>query len=128
MPAAEHIESKAAPYHIFDIDADHATEGVTATRVISAAEMPAAEHIESKVKVIPTTEVGSDISVMEGTFAQDLNDDAPLEDMADVHDSYDAVLADVQDQDAPAEIPELKVTSPTTKDASPTKTNKLISR
>ena len=90
--------------------------------------MPAAEHIESKVKVIPTTEVGSDISVMEGTFAQDLNDDAPLEDMADVHDSYDAVLADVQDQDAPAEIPELKVTSPTTKDASPTKTNKLISR
>ena len=77
---------------------------------------------------IPTIEVGSDISVMEGTFAQDPNDDAPLEDMADVHDSYDAVLANVQDQDAPAEIPKLKVTSPTTKDASPTKTDKLISR
>ena len=48
--------------------------------------------------------------------------------MADVHDSYDAVLADVQDQDAQAEILELKVTSPTTKDASPTKTDKLISQ
>ena len=47
--------------------------------------------------------------------------------MADVHDSYDAVLADVQDQDTQAEIPELKVTSPATKDASPTKAGKLIS-
>uniref|UniRef100_A0A2N9H386 Uncharacterized protein n=1 Tax=Fagus sylvatica TaxID=28930 RepID=A0A2N9H386_FAGSY len=42
--------------------------------------------------------------------------------MADVHDSYDAVLADVQDQDVQVAIPELEVTSPATKDASPTKT------
>ncbi len=47
--------------------------------------------------------------------------------MADVHDSYDAVLADVQDQDVQVAIPELEVTSPATKDASPTKTSKLIS-
>jgi hypothetical protein len=103
-PGTENIqedeENVAAPYHISDIDTDHATEGITATGVISATEVPAAEHIESEVEVIPTTEFGSDISVMEGTFAQDPNDDAPLEDMADVHDSYDAVLADVQDQDA----------------------------
>jgi hypothetical protein len=48
--------------------------------------------------------------------------------MANFHDSYDAVLANVQDQDAQAKILELEVTSPATKDASPTKTGKLISR
>ena len=62
--------------------------------------MPEVEHMEFEVEVIPTTEVGNDIPVIEGTFTPDPNDDASLEDMADVYDSYDAVLADVQDQDA----------------------------
>ena len=48
--------------------------------------------------------------------------------MADVHDSYDVVLADGQDQNTQVEIPDLEVTSPTAKNISPTKTGKLVSR
>ena len=131
-PGAENIqedeENATTSNHISDVDADLVTEEVTATGVIPAVEVLEVEHIESEVEVIPTIEVRSDIPVMEGTFAQDPNDDAPLEDMTDVHDSYDAVLVDVQDQDAQAENPELEVTSPAIKDTSPTKTGKLISR
>ena len=130
-PGAEDIqgdeEDVAIPDHISDIDVDAATKGVTAADIIPVVEVPKVEHIESEVEVIPSTEVEDDISDIEGTFAHDPNDDVPLEDMADVHDSYDAVLANVQDQDVQATIPELEVTNPTTKDASPTKTGKLIS-
>jgi hypothetical protein len=103
-PGAENIqgdeEDVATPDHISDIDVDLATEGVTAASIIPAVEVLEIEHIESEVEVIPSTEVEDNIPDIEGTFAQDSNDNVPLEDMADVHDSYDAVLADVQDQDA----------------------------
>jgi hypothetical protein len=115
--------------HIPDIDAGTATEGVTAAGIIPAVEVPDFEHIGSEVEVIPSTEIEDDIPDIEGTFAQDPNDNAPLEDMdmADVHDSYDAVLADVQEENAQAAVPELEVTSPAIKNASPTKTGKLVS-
>ena len=131
-PAVENIqedeENTATQDHISDVDADLTTEEVTATGGIPSAEVAEVKHVESEVEIIPTTEVGDDIPVIEGTFAQDPNDDAPLEDMVDVHDSYDAVLADGQDQDTQAENPELEVTSPAVKDISPTKTSKLVSR
>ena len=41
--------------------------------------------------------------------------------MADVHDSYDAVLANGQDHNTQAEILELEVTSLAAKDISPQK-------
>ena len=131
-PGAENIqgdeEEVATPDHISDIDVDLATEGVTAAGIIPAVEVLEVEHIESEVEVIPSTEVKNNIPDIEVTFAQDPNDDVPLEYMADVHDSYDAVLADGQDQDTQAENPELEVTSPAVKDISPTKTSKLVSR
>jgi hypothetical protein len=76
---------------------DLATEGVTVSSTIPAVEVPKVVHIESEVEVIPSTEVEDDIPDMEGTFIQDPNDDVLLEDMADVHDSYNAVLVDAPD-------------------------------
>uniref|UniRef100_A0A2N9I4R1 Uncharacterized protein n=1 Tax=Fagus sylvatica TaxID=28930 RepID=A0A2N9I4R1_FAGSY len=99
-----------------------ATEEITAAGIIPAVEVPEVEHMGSEVEVIPSTEIEDDIPDIEGTFAQDPNDNAPLEDMADVHDSYDAVLADVQEENVQAAVPELEVTSPAIKNASPTKT------
>jgi uridine kinase len=95
----EDEENTATQDHISNVDADLATEEVPAIGGILAAEVAEVEHVESEVEIIPATEVGSDILIIEGTFAQDPNDDAPLEDMADVHDSYDVVLADGQDRD-----------------------------
>jgi hypothetical protein len=132
-PSVENIrgdeEDVIIPGHISDIGVDAATEEITAAGVISAVEVPEAERVGSEVEVIPSTEVEDDIPDMEGTFAQDPNDNASLEDMdmADVHDSYDAVLADVPEKHVQAAIPELEAASPTIKDASPTKTGKLFS-
>ena len=93
----EDEENTAAQDHISDVDADLATEEVLATGGILAAEVTEVDHVESEVEIIPTTEIGTNIPVIEGTFGQDPYDDASLEDMTDVHDSYDAVLADGQD-------------------------------
>ena len=124
-PSVENIredgEDVIIPDHISDIGVDAATEGITAAGIIPAVEVP-------EVEVIPSTEIEDDIPDIEGTFAQDPNDNAPLEDMdmADVHDSYDAVLVGVQEEHVQAAVPELEVTSPVIKNASPTKTGKLV--
>jgi hypothetical protein len=90
----EDEENTAAQGHISDVDKDLAIEEVPATGGIPATDVVDVEHVEYEVDIIPAIEVGDDIPIIEGTFAQDPADDAPLEDMADVHDSYDAVLAD----------------------------------
>uniref|UniRef100_A0A2N9ER68 Aminotransferase-like plant mobile domain-containing protein n=1 Tax=Fagus sylvatica TaxID=28930 RepID=A0A2N9ER68_FAGSY len=98
-PSVENIrgdeEDVIIPGHISDIGVGAATEEITAAGVIPAIEVPEVEHVGSEVEVIPSAEIEDDIPDIEGTFAQDPNDNAPLEDtdMADVHDSYDAVLA-----------------------------------
>uniref|UniRef100_A0A2N9HEB1 Aminotransferase-like plant mobile domain-containing protein n=1 Tax=Fagus sylvatica TaxID=28930 RepID=A0A2N9HEB1_FAGSY len=117
-------EDVIIPGHISDIGVGAATEEITAAGVIPAIEVPEVEHVGSEVEVIPSAEIEDDIPDIEGTFAQDPNDNAPLEDtdMADVHDSYDAVLADAPEKHVQAAVPELEVTSPAIKDASPTKT------
>uniref|UniRef100_A0A2N9FD49 Aminotransferase-like plant mobile domain-containing protein n=1 Tax=Fagus sylvatica TaxID=28930 RepID=A0A2N9FD49_FAGSY len=127
-PSVENIrgdeEDVIIPGHISDIGVGAATEEITAAGVIPAIEVPEVEHVGSEVEVIPSAEIEDDIPDIEGTFAQDPNDIAPLEDtdMADVHDSYDAVLADAPEKHVQAAVPELEVTSPAIKDASPTKT------
>jgi hypothetical protein len=132
-PSVENIrgdkEDVIIPGHISDIGVDAATEEITAAGIIPAVEVSEVARIGSEVEVIPFTEIEDDIPDMEGTFAQDPNDNAPLEDMdmADVHDSYDAVLADVQEEHVQAAVPELEVTSPAIENASPTKTGKLVS-
>ena len=119
-------EDVIIPDHISDIGVDAATEGITAAGIIPTVEVPEVV-IGPEVEIIPSTGIEDDIPDIEGTFAQDPNDNAPLEDMADVHDSYDAVLVDVQEENVQAAVLELEVTSPAIKNASPTKTGKLVS-
>jgi hypothetical protein len=99
----------------------------SAAGIIPAVEVPKVEHMGSEMEVIPSIEIEDDIPDIEGTFAQDPNDNAPLEDMADVHDSYDAVLADFQEENVQSAVPKLEVTSPAIKNTSPTKIGKLVS-
>ena len=109
-PSVENIredeEDVIIPDHISDIGVDAATEGITAAGIIPAVEVPEVV-IGSEVEVIPFTEIEDDIPDIEGTFAQDPNDNTPLEDMdmADVHNSYDAVLAGVQEEHVQAAVP-----------------------
>ena len=131
-PSVENIrkdeEDVIIPDHISDIGVDAATEGITAAGIIPTVEVPEVV-IGPEVEIIPSTGIEDDIPDIEGTFAQDPNDNAPLEDMdmVDVQDSYDVVLAGVQEEHVQAAVPELEVTSPAIKNASPTKTGKLIS-
>ena len=130
-PSVENIrgdeEDVIIPGHISDISVEATTEETTATGIIPAVEVPEVEHMGSEVEVIPSTEIEDDIRDIEGTFAQNPNDNAPLEDMANVHDSYDAVLANAQEKNVQSAVPELEVTSPAIKNTSPTKTGKLVS-
>uniref|UniRef100_A0A2N9HBI2 Uncharacterized protein n=1 Tax=Fagus sylvatica TaxID=28930 RepID=A0A2N9HBI2_FAGSY len=99
-----------------------------ATKSASGTEMSATEWIVLLLRRLPAAGIIPAVEVPEvehiGSEVEDPNDNAPLEDMdmADVHDSYDAVLADVQEEHVQAAVPELEVTSPAIKNASPTKT------
>ena len=64
---------------------------------------------------------GSDIPVVEGTFAQYPADDISMEDMADTHESYDAVLASIGDYLVDTYAADLEVTTPAATHMSPTK-------
>uniref|UniRef100_A0A2N9ESA1 Aminotransferase-like plant mobile domain-containing protein n=1 Tax=Fagus sylvatica TaxID=28930 RepID=A0A2N9ESA1_FAGSY len=81
-PSVENIrgdeEDVIIPGHISDIGVGAATEEITAAGVIPAIEVPEVEHVGSEVEVIPSAEIEDDIPDIEGTFAQDPNDNAPL--------------------------------------------------
>uniref|UniRef100_A0A2N9J6L3 Uncharacterized protein n=1 Tax=Fagus sylvatica TaxID=28930 RepID=A0A2N9J6L3_FAGSY len=64
---------------------------------------------------------GSDILVMEGTFAQDSAEDISMEDMADTHDSYDAVLAGNEGHRVETQVADLEVAAFATTHMSQTK-------
>jgi hypothetical protein len=49
-----------------------------------------------------------------------------MEDMADTHDSYDAVLAETEDHVASTQAADLEVDAPVTADTSPTKTGNWL--
>uniref|UniRef100_A0A2N9FSB1 Aminotransferase-like plant mobile domain-containing protein n=1 Tax=Fagus sylvatica TaxID=28930 RepID=A0A2N9FSB1_FAGSY len=100
--AAEEVPgSEKVPAHIPDIQEE-----------VAASEDPI------QADVTP----GSDVLVMEEAFVQDSTDDISMEDMADTHDSYDAVLAGTEDHVAGTQAIDMEVTAPVTAHTSPTKT------
>ncbi len=80
-----------------------------------------AEAVVGEIFVLADILAGSNISVVEGTFAQDLTEDASMEDMTDTHDSYDAILVGDGGHGARTQASDLEVAAPTTIDMSPTK-------
>ncbi len=99
------------------VDTDFST-GVTQT---GCAEAAASEN-PVLVDVLP----GNDILVMGETFAQDPADDISMEDMADTHDSYDAVLAGTGNHVVDTQAADLEVTAPAATHMSPTKTGNWL--
>jgi hypothetical protein len=82
------------------------------------------EHAEVAVSEEPVqadTRLGSDIPTMEEAFVQDPANDISMEDMADTHDSYDAVLAEAEDPITGTQATNIEVTAPITTHTSPTK-------
>uniref|UniRef100_A0A2N9GY32 Uncharacterized protein n=1 Tax=Fagus sylvatica TaxID=28930 RepID=A0A2N9GY32_FAGSY len=125
----------------------HESGGIAPTPVVIAAVVPAAvtvqdseavpaaaeevpgvtqiEHAEvaaSEDPVQANAILGSDVPARERAFAQDPVDDVSMEDMADTHDSYDAVLAETEDHVAGTQAADMEVTAPVTAHTSPTKT------
>jgi hypothetical protein len=82
---------------------------------VECAEVAASEE---PVQADVTPDSG--VPVIEEELAQDPVDD-PW-DMADTHDSYDAVLADAEDHMAGAQAADMEVTAPVAAHTSPTKT------
>uniref|UniRef100_A0A2N9EV39 Aminotransferase-like plant mobile domain-containing protein n=1 Tax=Fagus sylvatica TaxID=28930 RepID=A0A2N9EV39_FAGSY len=80
------------------------------------------EVATSKDPVQADVILDSRIPAREETFVQDPVDDISMEDMADTHDSYDAVLAETEDHVASTQAADLEVDAPVTADTSPTKT------
>ena len=99
------------------VDTDFGT-GVTHVEYVEvvASEDPV------QADVIP----GSDVPAMEETFVQDPTDDISMEDMADTHDSYDAVLAETEDHVASTQASDMEVTALVTAHTSPTKIGNWI--
>jgi hypothetical protein len=80
------------------------------------------EHVEVAASEDPVQAdviLGNDVPVIEEELAQGLIDDV---DMADAHDSYDEVLAEVEDNMAGAQAADMEVTAPVAAHASSTKT------
>jgi hypothetical protein len=95
------------------IDTDFGT-GVTH---VEHEEVATSEDL-IQADVIP----GNDVPVVEETFVQDLVDDMSMEDIADTHGSYDAVLAETEDHVAGVQAADVEVTTPVTAHTSPTET------
>uniref|UniRef100_A0A2N9FSE6 Uncharacterized protein n=1 Tax=Fagus sylvatica TaxID=28930 RepID=A0A2N9FSE6_FAGSY len=83
------------------------------------------EHAEvaaSRDPVQADVTPSSDVPAMEEAFVQAPADDVSMEDMADTHDSYDAVLAEAEGHVAGAQAADIEVTAPETAHTSPTRT------
>ena len=114
--AATVQESKTVPVAIDEnlvVDTDI---GIGVTQVEHAEVTVNEDPVQADV--IPS----SGIPVMEETLAQDPVDDIFMGDMADTHDSYDAVLAETEDRVAGTQAADLEVDAPVTTHTSPTKT------
>jgi hypothetical protein len=136
VPTAAKVTSgsEVVPMHISDIPEGNVvkdtpvdenlivgTDFGTDVTQIGCAEVATSEN-PVLIDVLP----GSDIPVVEGTFAQDLTDDISMEDMADTHNSYDVVLAGTKDHVAGTQVVDLEVTTPATTHMSPTKTGNWL--
>ena len=69
---------------------------------------------------------GSDVPVIKEAFVQDPADDISMENMADTHDNYDAVLAETEDHVVGTQAADMEVTAPVTAHTSPTKTGNWL--
>ena len=132
VPAAaeETLGSEEVPVHISDILEGNDVEDIPVDEKlvvgtdfgIGATQIGCAEAAVSENPVLADVLPDSDIPAMEGTFVQDPADDISMEDMADTHDSYDAVLAETEDHVAGTQAADLEVDAPVTTHTSPTKT------
>jgi hypothetical protein len=123
--------SEEVPIHISDIPEGNnivesipidenlvvSTEFGTGVTHVEHAEVVAGED-PIQTDVIP----GSGIPIMEEAFVQDPAYDISMEDMADTHDSYNAILAKTEDHVAGTQAANLDVATPVTVHTSPTKT------
>ena len=130
--AAEEVPgSEEVPAHIPDILEGNIVESVPIDKnlVISidfgtgVTQIEHAEVAASEDPVQANAILGSDVLARERAFAQDPADDVSMEDMADTHYSYDAVLAETEDHVAGTQVVDIEVTAPVTAHTSPTKTS-----
>uniref|UniRef100_A0A2N9GXZ3 Aminotransferase-like plant mobile domain-containing protein n=2 Tax=Fagus sylvatica TaxID=28930 RepID=A0A2N9GXZ3_FAGSY len=115
-------ESETAPAAVEEVPGNeevptHISEVPEGTAQTEHVEVAASED-PVQADVIP----GNDVPVIEEELAQGLIDDV---DMADAHDSYDEVLAEVEDNMAGAQAADMEVTAPVAAHASSTKTGEL---
>uniref|UniRef100_A0A2N9H1T0 Uncharacterized protein n=1 Tax=Fagus sylvatica TaxID=28930 RepID=A0A2N9H1T0_FAGSY len=88
----------------------------------SVTQIGCAEAAVSKNPIMADVLPGSDIPVVEETFAQDPADNISMEDMVDTNDSYNAILAETGDHVAGTQAADLEVAALITAHTSPTKT------
>jgi hypothetical protein len=132
--AEETPGSEEVPVHISDIPEGNVVEDTLVDENLvvgtdfgtGVTQTGCAEAAASENPVLADVLPGSDIPVVEGTFAQDPADDISMEDMADTHDSYDAVLAGTGDHVADTQAADLEVTAPAATHMSPTKTGNWL--
>jgi hypothetical protein len=93
---------------------------------IGVTQTGRAEAAASENPILADVLPGSDIPVVEGTFAQDPADDISMEDMANTYDSYDTVLAGIGDHVADTQTADLKVAALAMIHMSPTKTGNWL--
>ena len=116
IPKGNIVEDTPIDEHLV-VDTDFGT-GVTQ---IGCAEAAASEN-----PVLVDVTLGSDILVMEGTFAQDPTDNISIENMADTHDSYNVVLAGTGENVVGTQTVNLEVTAPAATHMSPTRTGNWL--
>ena len=132
--AEETPGSEEVPMHISDILEGNVVEDTPVDENlfvgidfgIGVTQTGCAEAAASENPVLADVLPSNDIPVMEGTFAQDPADDVSMEDIADTHDNYDAILAGTGDHVVDTHATDLEVTPPATTHISPTKTGNWL--
>ena len=128
--AAEEVPgSEEVPAHIPDIPEGNIVESISIDKNlvngtnfgIGVIQVEHVEVVASEDPIQADATHDSGVLAREGTFAQDLADDISMEDMADSHDSYDAVLARKKDHVAGTQAADMEVTAPVIAHTSPTK-------
>ena len=98
--AEKTLGSEEVPMHISDIPEGNVVEDTLVDENLvvdtdfstGVTQTGRAEAAASENHVLADVLPSNDISIIGETFAQDPADDISMEDMADTHDSYDAVL------------------------------------
>jgi hypothetical protein len=130
--AAEEVPgSEEVPVHIPDIpEGNSIVESILIDEslVISTDFGACVTHVEyaevdaSEDPIQADVTPSSDVLVIEEAFVQDPADDVSMEDMADTHDSYDAVLAKAEGHVVGVQAVDMEVIAPVIAYTSPTKT------